>query len=239
MLQDKPAILGKITLVIELFNLFRKKNIFSWLKFENTRFQHWTSQYEQLKNTNPLLEDFIHSGLDEGNFYKTDLYEKEKTSTYECAQLCLQQSSCDMFLIQGDINKCLFYPHISLKDKPWGRFIISDMAPIYDNHVYVLQCALASENVLSPDPLMINNFDRWNFEGKDLQAKGFGSIEEKFQLLSSNVHRLEASQSLAISVTIQEGDLPLGINNEFLTIFPQVIFIMLRVNFLDLLNFCI
>ena len=179
-----------------------------------------------MKNTNPLLEDFIHSGLNQDSFYKTGMHQIEKTSAYECAQLCLKQSSCDMFLHRNDNNNCLFYPHISLKDKPWGSFIISDVPPSYDNHVFVLQCSLASENVLAPDPLLLKNFDHWNFEGKDLQSLRIGSVEEKFQLLSSTVHKLEASQNLAISVTVQEGDLPLGINNEFLSVFPQVIFIL-------------
>ena len=180
------------------------------------------SRFYHLQHTNPQLLDFIHSGLDQNRFYEHHQWKTfGSTSVSKCAQLCLKQAACDIFYHQGDTNNCFVYPHITLKDKSWSQYLFP-IDPMYKNNIYVLQCSTATQNVMSPDPLVLRNVDEWSFHGEKFEAHRYVDIENKIQLLTTSVYELKASETLAISYVVDEDKLPLSIDNEFLTSFPQV-----------------
>ena len=181
----------------------------------------WYSKYLRLQHTYPLLSDFLHSGIGGQELYKERLLWFENTSPYTCSQICLQQSSCDMFYHQSDINKCFLFPHISLKDKTWSQYTFP-IDPQWRNFLYILQCSLSTENALLPDPLSTKNFDNWTFQGQELKADVISSLTNKLQTLNPSVYGIFVQKDITMSTTITETSLPLGLDNEFLTAFPQV-----------------
>ena len=190
----------------------------------------WYPKYSRLRDTYPLLLDFIHSDIGGQELYKERLLWLDNTSPYKCSQICLQQSSCDMFYHMSDINKCVLFPHISLKDKIWSQYTFP-VAPQWRNFIYILQCSLSSENALSPDPIFTKNFENWTFDGQELQARRmtfYPKYVNRFEtLIPTSVYTIFAEKDLAISTTISEKGLPLGIDNEFLAAFPQVFMILI------------
>ena len=183
----------------------------------------WYSKYLRLQYTYPLLSDFVHSGIGGTQLYKERVLWFENTSPYICSQICLQQSSCDMFYHQSDINRCMLFPHISLKDKTWSQYIFP-LDPQWRNFLYILQCSLSTENALLPDSLSNKNFDNWTFEGKELKAYKIHKLVNKFQTLALSELGVFAKKDITFSTTVTENSLSLGLDNEFLTAFPQVLF---------------
>ena len=179
-------------------------------------------KYLRLQYTYPLLSDFIHSDIGTNQLYKERLLWFENKTPYACAQICLRQSSCDMFYHQSDINKCMLFPHISLKDKTWSQSTFA-MPPQYRNAIYILQCSLSTEDVLAPDPMTTKSFENWTI-GRNQSSKIHRILfpENRLSILSSSNYVMSGKEGTKMSTTITENSLPLGMDNEFLKSFPQV-----------------
>ena len=82
-----------------------------WLRVQDLgiRWDFHDPKYSRLRDTYPLLLDFIHSGIEGQDLYKERLLRLDNTPPYRCSQICLQQSSCDMFFHMSDINKCVLF----------------------------------------------------------------------------------------------------------------------------------
>ena len=199
-----------------------------WIKIEG--FQLEKDLIEKFKiKFKPSLEETIHSGLDSHDLHikRNALEIMEVNSVHDCSRKCLTMSACDMFEYNYDLKQCRMFPYLSLKDESWHHFAKSVSK---DKSIFVLQCSTALEDLMVGNDFKpgTSQVGKWKFHADTTEAMQHEYVEESLDLLSSAQYFLRVSSNgidnsqMGMETAITEADLPLGINNNFLTTFPQI-----------------
>ena len=209
---------------LQVIHILKIYSISRWIKIEGFKFDD--SKLEDLQLGKSSLEEILHSGQERNDLdMRNSLETFDVNSIHDCTRKCLTMSACDMIEHNFDRKHCRMFPYLSLKDELWHSFAKSNP----DHYIFVLQCSTALE-----DLMIGNDFEpettqesRWTFDGDTREAIMHEHVEETLDLLSSARYFLRissqgiTSSQMGMKTTISESDLPLGMNNDFLTSFPQ------------------
>ena len=180
------------------------------------------------------MDDLLHSDISpiQDIYQKKNLIEfKSQISAMECARKCFISSACDMFEHTSSNGHCYFFPYLSFKDRFWSTFT---EITLKNTAIFILHCSTALENII-----LGNTFDNKTPLNQRLKLRG--SKDDTYELikgqkiLSNNFLMLSSTNFYVspkvkdtlfeIEATVTENDLPLGMDNDYLKAFPQVIFI--------------